>query len=89
MELTKLLQSGLALFLVLMLVVLFSLLIRKLNENKLKGFKISERRLKIVEILPIDAKSKFLIIKKDSKEYFVLSGAEKSDVLEVSEVKNV
>jgi flagellar protein FliO/FliZ len=69
--------------------VLFSLLIRKLNENKLKGFKISERRLKIVEILPIDAKSKFLIIKKDSKEYFVLSGAEKSDILEVSEVKNV
>ena len=42
--------------------------------------KANERRLNVVEILPIDAKRRLLLIRRDDKEHLIMLGTE-SDLL--------
>ncbi|HCR86523.1 MAG TPA: hypothetical protein DIV86_07600 [Alphaproteobacteria bacterium] len=86
MELVKVLQSGFALIFVLCAIGLVSILIRKMNSSQLKGFKITPKRIKIVEVQAIDQKTKLIIAEKDNKEYFILKSENNSTIIEVNAI---
>lgn len=87
MELVKVFQSGVALIFVLSSIAIVAIIIRKLNANKIAGFKITPKRIKILEIQHIDAKTKLLLIEKDSKEFFILKNEQNFEILEVKDVQ--
>lgn len=89
MELSKLLEAGLALVLVLCLIGIVSILAKKLNEKKFAGFKVSDKRMKLKEVLPIDTKNRFLIIEKDDAEYFISVSNEKIEVIDKQAKKTI
>lgn len=54
-------------------------LIARVTINTAKG---KNRRLNIVEILPVDAKRRLMIIRRDDQEHLILLGAERDLVIE-------
>ncbi len=78
----KLITSGLALLFVLCLIGLVSVLLRKyaggLNFNKVK----KDGRLKLNEVLNIDAKKKVVLLSKDDKEYLVAFSENEIEVID-------
>ena len=78
-------QFFLALLFVIALIVLFAYGAKKyglmarvtINSNKTK-----DKRLNIVEILPVDARRKLMLIRRDNVEHLVMLGLEKDTVIE-------
>ena len=79
------LQSMIALGFVIILLLAFAYGVKRLGfiarvtvdrdgENK--------KRLNIVEIMPIDAKRKLILIRRDNKEHLVMLGAERDLLIE-------
>lgn len=89
MELSKILESGLALILVLCLIGIVSILFKKLNEKRFDGFKVSKKRMKLKEVLPLDARNRLLIIEKDEDEYFISVSNEKIEVIDKQAKKTI
>lgn len=70
----------LALGFVVALLLIFAFLAKKygfIANVTLKSKKAKDRRLNVVEILPIDTKRRALILRKDDREYLILLGAER------------
>jgi flagellar protein FliO/FliZ len=73
MDYTKYLIAIAALFFVLALIGLISFLMKKYSGNFISiAKKPSERRLKVVEVLPIDSTRKIAILSRDGVEHTVL-----------------
>ena len=79
MEVWSIIQALLALVFVLglMLVTLWLMKYLQLKSNNSRLFKHlqSDERIRIVEKKRLDAKNMLILLKKDDKEFFVLTGA--------------
>jgi flagellar protein FliO/FliZ len=83
MDLANTLTSGFALLFVLCLIGLISLLFRKYGQGiNLQLPKGEKRRLKVKEVLPIDARRKIVLIGKDDKEYLIAFADNEIEVIE-------
>jgi flagellar protein FliO/FliZ len=85
METTESLRFLMALIFVVSLMGGLWLLLKRLGVNG--GFSLQQgkkRRLKIVEILPIDAKHKAILLRRDDKDHLVILGPNSETVIEHS-----
>ena len=83
MDLANTLTSGFALLFVLCLIGLVSLLFRKYGQGiNLQLPKGEKRRLKVKEVLPIDARRKIVLIEKDDKEFLIAFADNEIEVIE-------
>lgn len=92
MDLDQILRGLLALFFVLGLIGAIALLAKRfgftpratLPKASAKGkSKVSKnRRLGIVEVLPVDAKRRMILVRRDSTEHLILLGTDRDTVVE-------
>lgn len=80
MNIESYLYAVLALVFVLALLGLLYLVIRRLGIGGALPRTRGERRLRLVEVLPVDAKRRLLLLRRDGREHLVLLGPE-SDLL--------
>ncbi len=79
------LQSLLALGFVIALLVAFAYGVKRLGfiaRVTVDQEGEQKRRLNIVEILPVDAKRKLVLIRRDDKEHLIMLGAERDLLIE-------
>jgi len=81
MEVVLLLKAVSAFAFVIGLMYLFSFIMKKTQIGEVRAAK-SDKRLKIVEFLPIDHSRKLVIISRDGHEHLVLLGANSETVVE-------
>jgi len=74
------LYAVLALIFVLALLGLFYLVMRRLGIGGALPRARGERRLRLLEVLPVDAKRRLVLLRRDGREHLVLLGPE-SDLL--------
>jgi len=85
METSAYIQFILALLFVLALILIIAYGAKKLGlmaRVTVNSAKTKDKRLDIVEILPIDARRKLVIIRRDSAEHLILLGLESDIVIE-------
>ncbi len=92
MDLDQILRGLLALFFVLGLIGVISLLAKRFGftpratlpkaTRGAKGTAAKGRRLGIVEVLPVDAKRRLILVRRDDTEHLILLGAEHDTVVE-------
>ncbi|EKE75025.1 MULTISPECIES: flagellar biosynthetic protein FliO [Oceanibaculum] len=80
MNIESYLYAVLALVFVLALLGLFYLVMRRLGIGGALPRTRGERRLRLVEVLPVDAKRRLVLLRRDGREHLVLLGPE-SDLL--------
>lgn len=80
MNIESYLYAVLALVFVLALLGLFYLVMRRLGIGGTLPRTRGERRLRVVEVLPVDAKRRLVLLRRDGREHLVLLGPE-SDLL--------
>jgi flagellar protein FliO/FliZ len=77
----QLLKFAAALIFVLALMGGLAIILRRLNYLHPASLP-KKRRLKIVEILPLDARRRLVIVRRDSREHLVILGANSETVIE-------
>ncbi len=85
MEVSTYFQFILALFFVLGLILLIAYGARKFGlmaRITINSAKSKDRRLNIVEILPVDARRKLMLIRRDDVEHLIMLSAERDIVIE-------
>lgn len=80
MNIGSYLYAVLALVFVLALLGLFYLVMRRLGIGGALPRTRGERRLRLIEVLPVDAKRRLVLLRRDGREHLVLLGPE-SDLL--------
>ncbi|VAW04658.1 hypothetical protein MNBD_ALPHA01-554 [hydrothermal vent metagenome] len=91
MEVSAYFQFILALFFVLGLILLIAYGAKKFGmmaRITINSAKSKERRLNIVEILPVDARRKLMLIRRDDVEHLIMLSAERDIVIE-RDIKSV
>lgn len=78
---TQLLRFIAALIFVLALMGGLSLVMRRIN-GRLPASGLRKKRLRIVEILPLDGRRKAVILQRDDKEHLVILGANGETLVE-------
>lgn len=73
-----------ALALVLGLMGGLALILKKVGLGNIGMVPADKRRLKILEILPLDARRKALILRRDDKEHLVILGVNGETVVETN-----
>ena len=84
MEAVDYLKFFAALALVLGMMGGLALILKKVGLGNVGIMPADKRRLKIVEILPLDARRKALILRRDDKEHLVILGANSETVIETN-----
>ncbi len=82
---TTVLQTLLALGFVIALLIAFAYGVKKLGfiaRVTVEQDKNQKKRLNIVEILPVDAKRRLVLIRRDDKEHLIMLGAERDLLIE-------
>ena len=88
MELEHYIRAIFALILVIGLIGSISFIARKfLTEGGISIKKNTDKRLSIEEIRPIDARRKFVLIKKDNQEHLILIGTNSDLLIESNPIK--
>ncbi len=82
LDVVQLLKFGGALLLVLALMLGLSILMRRVNAGGGMGVPGAKRRLKIVETLPVGARHRAVLIKRDHVEHLVILGPTGDTVVE-------
>lgn len=85
MEMGAYFQFVIALLFVLALILLIAYGARKFGlmaRVTINSAKTRDKRLNIVEILPIDARRKLMIIRRDDVEHLIMTGIERDIVVE-------
>ncbi len=83
MEITTLLQYLLALLLVIAMMAALALILKLISGGRHMPLK-KEKRLKIVEILPLDHKRRAILIQRDSQEHLLVLGHNSEIVVETN-----
>lgn len=81
-DLPQILQALAALIFVLALMGALAFFLKRLGFDSTGAFSGKERRLKIVETLPLDGRRKLVIVACDKKEHLVLLGPNSETVVE-------
>ncbi len=74
MELSTYMQFGLALVFVLCLIWLCALAARRWQEKGGLTFRSTQRRMRIVEVLPVDGRRRAVLLRRDDKEHLLMIG---------------
>jgi flagellar protein FliO/FliZ len=83
MELTYYFQFVLALIFVLGLIWTLAILARRFGlAPRVTGGRGGARRLSIVEVLPVDAKRRLVLVRRDGVEHLILLGASSDLIVE-------
>lgn len=82
LDAVQMMKFGGALLLVLALMLGLSLLMRRINAGSGIGLNAGNRRLKIVEILPLSPRQRLILIKRDDREHLVILGPTGETVVE-------
>lgn len=83
MELTYYFQFGMALLFVLALIWVLAVLARRFGlAPRVTGGRGGPRRLSIVEVLPVDAKRRLVLVRRDGVEHLILLGASADLIVE-------
>jgi flagellar protein FliO/FliZ len=82
MNIESYLYAVLALIFVLALLGLFYLVMRRLGIGGALPRTRGERRLRLVEVLPVDAKRRLVLLRRDGREHLVLLGPETDLLIE-------
>lgn len=85
MNIESYLYAVLALIFVLALLGLFYLVMRRLGIGGALPRTRGERRLRVVEVLPVDAKRRLVLLRRDGREHLVLLGPETDLLIESQE----
>lgn len=83
MEFMEIGQFVAAFALVVGLIGLLSLALRKFGNPAMRVRGRDEARLSIVETLPIDARSRLLLIRRDNMEHLLVKSGDRFEVIEV------
>lgn len=75
------LQFLLALLFVLGLIALLAVLLRKLGPQRYMP-RTDRRRLSVVEVLPVDARRRLVLLRRDDRDHLVLIGPNEDVVIE-------
>jgi flagellar protein FliO/FliZ len=82
----QMMRFGAALIFVLGLMWGLSMLLRHLNEKNGLGGRLGglaqKRRLRVVESLPIDARRKLMIVRRDDREHLIIVGGNSETLIE-------
>ena len=81
-DLSQLARFAAALIFVLCLMGGLALVLRRIKDGQLPGTMGAKRRLKIVEILPLDARRRLVLLRRDSVEHLVILGTDGETVIE-------
>ena len=81
-ELDQLLKAVAALVFVLGLMGGLAMLLKKLGLSGAMPVKSGDKRLKIIEVLPIDGRRKLAIIQRDDVQHLILLGGNEETVIE-------
>lgn len=84
MELYDYFKFAAALVFVLCLMGGLSYVLRRFNLGQGRMISPADRRLKIVEVLPLDARRKAMLIKRDDTEHLVILNASGETVVETN-----
>jgi flagellar protein FliO/FliZ len=82
MDMTLAMKAVAAFLFVMGLMYVFSLVIRKLGLSGPVMQAQAKRRLKIVEYLPLDARRRLVLIRRDQKEFLLVLGPSGETVVE-------
>jgi flagellar protein FliO/FliZ len=88
MDATQYLKFFAALIFVLGLMGGLALVLKRLGLGAAAMLPPEKRRLKIIEILPLDARRKAVLLRRDDCEHLVILGAASETVVESGIVKN-
>ena len=80
MDTTQLLRLLFAFVFVMALMGILGVIMRRLNEKQLRGR--SEKRLQLVETMPLDARRKLVLLRRDHIEHLVILGPQGETVVE-------
>ena len=81
---TQIIKAIAALIFVVGLMSGLALLLKKLGLSGALPVKQGEKRLKIIEVLPLDARRKLAIIERDDQQHLIILGANSETVIETS-----
>ncbi len=81
-ELPQILKAVAALVFVLALMGGLSLVLKKLGLSSAMPIKSGDKRLKLVEILPLDGRRKIAIVQRDDVQHLILLGGNEETVIE-------
>ena len=82
MDSVQIVRFCVALIFVLSLMWLLSLLMKRLGYGKFMPMKNEDRRLEMIEYLPLDTKNRLVLVRHDDVEHLLLVNAEGSTVVE-------
>ena len=82
MESVEIVRSIVAFIFVLSLMWALSLLMKRLGYGKFMPMKSEDRRLEMLEYLPLDTKNRLVLVRRDDVEHLLLVNAEGSTVVE-------
>ncbi len=82
MEYVDLIRMLAAFAFVLSLMWILSLIMKRVGYGKLMPLRAEDRRLSVVEYLPLDSKNRLILVKCDSKEHLLVVNAEGTTVVE-------
>ena len=82
MDSIQLLRLAAAFVFVMALMWLLSLVVKRLGYGQVMNVKRQDRRLKVVEYLPLDAKNRMVLIRRDGVEHLMLVNADHAVVVE-------
>ncbi|MCH2546990.1 MAG: flagellar biosynthetic protein FliO [Alphaproteobacteria bacterium] len=83
MEYVQIGQFFAAFALVVGLIGLLGIALRKYGNPAMRIRRKSEARLSIVETLPIDARSRLLLVRRDDMEHLIVKSGDRFEVIEV------
>ena len=81
-ELSEIFRAIAALVFVLVLMGGLTLVLKKLGLGGALPTKQGVKRLKIIEVLPLDGRRKLIIIQRDDVQHLILSGGNEETVIE-------
>lgn len=82
MDLYDLIKFGAALLFVLALMGGLALILKKFGLGHTGTTALGKRRLKVVEVMPLDARRKLVLFQRDDQEHLVIIGPTSETVIE-------
>ena len=82
MEASQALRFIAAFIFVISLMWILSFIMKKVGYGKLMPMNKADRRLSVVEYLPLDTKNRMVLVRRDNTEHLLLVSADHSEIIE-------
>ncbi|MBI1273111.1 MAG: hypothetical protein GC131_03380 [Alphaproteobacteria bacterium] len=82
MDMSSYIQFALALTFVLCLIWFLAIAARRWQERGLPIFRQNNRRVRVIEVMPVDTRRRAVLIRRDDREHLILIGGGNDIVIE-------